>query len=196
VASHNSVGIAGDDAIEASDETVEMELSAEELRGLSQAAEAALLPTPGTALVIVRSAPTRHKERAVERIRRWPWTRIAEWAGATATYGAFAAFAWWGVMTVGNQQSSPVAAAIVKAVAQTAAAATPELPVKAPNPTVQVKNPFDKSEVFEFPAGTSEVEAREKVAEMLLQRARDRQNEWANIRPSLSLRTASLYRSR
>lgn len=41
-------------------------------------------------------------------------------------------------------------------------------------PPVQVRNPFDATEVFEFPAGTSETEAREATAELLLERARDR----------------------
>ena len=40
---------------------------------------------------------------------------------------------------------------------------------------VRVQNPFDKREVFEFPAGTSEQEARDAMADMLLKRAIDRQ---------------------
>jgi hypothetical protein len=43
----------------------------------------------------------------------------------------------------------------------------------APEP-VRVKNPFDRSEVFEFPAGTSLDEARQSVADILMQRARER----------------------
>lgn len=41
-------------------------------------------------------------------------------------------------------------------------------------PPVRVVNPFDDSEVFEFPAGTSEREAHDRVAELLLERARER----------------------
>lgn len=40
---------------------------------------------------------------------------------------------------------------------------------------LQFRNPFDWSEVFEFPPGTSRAEARAAVAEVLVQRARDRQ---------------------
>jgi len=40
---------------------------------------------------------------------------------------------------------------------------------------VRFGNPFDASEVFEFPPGTSVDQARQSVAAMLLQRARDRQ---------------------
>ena len=39
---------------------------------------------------------------------------------------------------------------------------------------VRVANPFDATEVFEFPPGTSRQYAREKVAELLLDRARGR----------------------
>lgn len=39
---------------------------------------------------------------------------------------------------------------------------------------VRYRNPFDRSEVFEFPPGTSESEARDAVAALLLQRARQR----------------------
>jgi hypothetical protein len=37
-----------------------------------------------------------------------------------------------------------------------------------------IKNPFDRSEAFEFPPGTSKAEAREAVAKLLLERAHDR----------------------
>lgn len=40
---------------------------------------------------------------------------------------------------------------------------------------VLVANPFDDAEVFEFPPGTSEDEARDAVAEMLMKRATERQ---------------------
>jgi hypothetical protein len=39
---------------------------------------------------------------------------------------------------------------------------------------VRIANPFDKSEVFEFPEGTSEAEARAAMTEMLMERARER----------------------
>jgi hypothetical protein len=44
------------------------------------------------------------------------------------------------------------------------------------NPPVAFANPFDRSEVFEFPPGTTRVEARDAVAQILLARARERQN--------------------
>jgi len=39
---------------------------------------------------------------------------------------------------------------------------------------VLIKNPFDRTEVFEFPPGTSKAEAREAVAKLLMERAHDR----------------------
>lgn len=41
-------------------------------------------------------------------------------------------------------------------------------------PPVRVTNPFDASEVFEFPAGTTRAEARALMNEMLMERARER----------------------
>jgi hypothetical protein len=39
-------------------------------------------------------------------------------------------------------------------------------------------NPFDGKEVFEFPAGTTEAEARDQVAEILMERAMERQRKF------------------
>jgi hypothetical protein len=41
-------------------------------------------------------------------------------------------------------------------------------------PPVKYVNPFDRSEVFEFPPGTTRAEARDAVAQILMERARDR----------------------
>jgi hypothetical protein len=43
---------------------------------------------------------------------------------------------------------------------------------------VRFANPFDAKEVFEFPAGTSEAEARDQVAEILMERAMERQRKF------------------
>lgn len=43
-----------------------------------------------------------------------------------------------------------------------------------PGPALKFRNPFDASEVFEFPPGTTQMEARHAVRETLLQRARER----------------------
>lgn len=41
-------------------------------------------------------------------------------------------------------------------------------------PIVRIKNPFDRHEVFEFPPGTSQAEARDAVAKRLMERAMER----------------------
>lgn len=43
-----------------------------------------------------------------------------------------------------------------------------------PGAAVRVRNPFDKKEVFQFPPGTPEQEAKERVKQILLQRSRER----------------------
>jgi hypothetical protein len=47
----------------------------------------------------------------------------------------------------------------------------PSLPAA---PTVKLVNPFDPSEIFEFPPGTSDAEAHDSAAALLLERARQR----------------------
>ncbi len=54
-------------------------------------------------------------------------------------------------------------------------APAPGTTARVPGP-VRFRNPFDAGEVFEFPAGTSRIDARDAVAELLLQRARERQS--------------------
>ena len=61
--------------------------------------------------------------------------------------------------------------------------------------TVRFANPFDATEVFEFPPDTSEIDARNAVADLLLQRARDRQKSGvrksADHRQQLSASTSN-----
>ena len=66
--------------------------------------------------------------------------------------------------------------------------AMPAMPAT-PHAPVRFKNPFDASEVFEFPAGMSRTEVRDAVAELLSQRARERQNLFVK-RPRRNTKTA------
>jgi len=53
----------------------------------------------------------------------------------------------------------------------------PPAAIDSPAPTnepVLYKNPFDRSEVFEFPTGTTQDEARDAVSKLLLERAQGR----------------------
>lgn len=67
--------------------------------------------------------------------------------------------------------------------------ATPAAPATPDAAPVRYRNPFDRSEVFEFPAGTSRTEMRDAVAELLAQRARERQSLFVK-RPPRNAKTA------
>jgi hypothetical protein len=70
-------------------------------------------------------------------------------------------------------------------------------PKISPPPPLQIEpvayaNPFDATEVFQFPSGTSETEARQLVAELLTERAREREDVWSRAkRPARSPRSRS-----
>jgi hypothetical protein len=73
-------------------------------------------------------------------------------------------------------ESAPISTSMAPATTTPAAPAAPEAPAPVPTeaPPVRFTNPFDRSEVFNFPAGTTNEEARTAVAEILLERARTR----------------------
>ena len=54
------------------------------------------------------------------------------------------------------------------------AAAVGVTPPSTEPPVLRIQNPFDPTEVFEFPAGTAYVDARDQVAQLLITRARAR----------------------
>ena len=144
-------------------------------------------------------SPTVNEDATVQRRRaarslRWaqsPFTKILR------TTAAFAVFAWWSGSHLAGQAYQPVQANPPTITTSPTTDTAPALPANAPRPTVQVRNSFDATEVFEFPAGTSDAETRQRVAEMLLQRARARRSQWEEIRPTaISLRSANLYAHR
>jgi hypothetical protein len=92
---------------------------------------------------------------------------------ALAAVGITAATVW------NAQNRSPPAPAVIST-----APVVPGLgaPAEPQGPLVQVRNPFDATEVFEFPAETTKTVAREAMAELLLQRARDRRGEGVGVK--------------
>ncbi len=107
---------------------------------------------------------------------RWPLGRIA---GVVGIAGAVAAVGVAAVMIARDgaahrptSQAESAPAVALQTSGSSAPAAPP--PAASAGPPVRFKNPFDRSEVFEFPPGTSKAEARRWVANMLLERARDR----------------------
>jgi hypothetical protein len=67
-----------------------------------------------------------------------------------------------------GSSDAPRATTTSSEVAQQQLSSVHSMPVDEP---VRVANPFDASEVFEFPAGTSEAEANEAIAGFLIERA-------------------------
>lgn len=139
------------------EDTIELEVSAEEIRGLSKAAQES---QAGAAISERKS-----------RFHLWPETF------AVALVGVAAAIAWRAGPThriAPLIAPTPVVPSPRPAAAAPAVLAEPQEPRKPQGPPVRMQNPFDATEVFEFPAGTTRAEAQQKVSELLLQRAVDR----------------------
>ena len=140
----------------------ELELSAQELRELAQpgANQQATTPQP--------QAPTTTSDSSAP-IRRA--TVPGRFLSLTFVAGSIGAFCL--VLASNDHEVQPVE--------QTVERPVPRL--EQPEPTIEGEpvlfaNPFDAHEVFEFPAGTTHAEAREAVAQMLLERAMERQRDF------------------
>jgi len=73
-----------------------------------------------------------------------------------------------------EQQAAAVPPSAPAAVVAPAPAPVEQVAEAPPPESVVLTNPFDKSEKFTFPPGTSKAEAREQMANLLLQRAMER----------------------
>jgi hypothetical protein len=146
--------------------TEDLELSADEVKNL-------LRPRP----TLVERAVARRGEVS-PRPRAAP-SRANTWQlGAVVCAAAVAAIVGVVYLYKYSESRPPVAPA-----AATIPAAKPVIPpvpaVKKAvpaGPVVRVANPFDKREVFEFPPGTSQEEARDAVAKLLMDRATERRS--------------------
>ena len=146
------------------DDTVELELTAAEQLELARAHAAALGPP--------KMSPDKpgYDTFVYARTRRVDLVGTITFAALVC--GATAAMGWHALIR------EPVAREAATT-AGTAFVTRPAPIVRAqPRPAVvQVVNPFDATEVFELPAQTSEAEAREAIADLLLQRARERRQQ-------------------
>ena len=127
-----------------------------QMRGMKLADDETVELEPETFDPVISVVPTRER-------RQSPWAVVLAAVGIAGlssgiTYVA-ATSRTQDVSTTGQPQ--PVAAPPVLP--------TPE---PAPLPPVRIVNEFDPAEVFEFPGGMSESEARQAAAELLLERAR------------------------
>ena len=136
------------------EDTIELELTADEMRRLSRAAKEAQASSPSPA--------------GKRRFHLWPMTLAAALVGIAAIIAGRPGPP---PRSAPRITPTPAVASTPPAASEPAVLAQPQEPQ---GPPVRVKNPFDATEVFEFPAGTTRAEARRKIADLLLQRAVDR----------------------
>ncbi len=158
---------------EAEADTVEMQLSPDEILSLTTLQEECSTSSiDRPALPAPSAVPAVRNGFRLPNVTRDPkppsvWRATAPGLSLAVLVGA------WAI-----QFTSPQPAAVNKVTANAtplpAARASPPLPAPSVAAPVRFANPFDASEVFEFPAGTSATEAHDAVADILLQRARER----------------------
>jgi hypothetical protein len=170
------------------DATIEMELTPAQLEMLTRAAQAEPQVARPTAvrnvvelappLIPVRAQPTvapRADERAPNAAAARPGVpRIAIGVGIVAVFAVSASVAYLTAPPPAATISPP--AEIVPEPARPAEPVLPDTESPQVVPPVLFANPFDATEIFEFPPGTTPTEARDAVADVLLKRARERLN--------------------
>ena len=157
---HPSTGVerleaaAGPHVSQADDDTVELPLTEEDMLALSRATgeEHAETSLDESASVATGAFLRRHGAR----FRRWSLALAS--SGLSVALGV--------ALGVVVERSSRMTITVPPGTASLAE--SQESPVR-------FTNPFDPSEVFDFPSGTGDDQARESVAAILLHRARDRQ---------------------
>ena len=147
-------------------DTFDLELSADEMMALRSAP--VLRPERATSSIDppARPLPVTVTPPATPDLSRVPVQIAIALTLALAEIGGV-----WHLSSVSDRSVRTIPA--IAEVHVPAAKPGPPLP-PAERPRVIFTNPFDASEVFDFPPGTSETEAHDAVADLLLQRARDR----------------------
>ena len=164
------------------EDTIELELSAEEMLGLSRAFSAAQTARTDPEPVSLAAATPPAHCAGKRRIRPWPMVLVA--ALVAALVGIATTIAWRpgpSHRVVRRIAPAPVVNSAPPVASQPAPVPQPQEPQGPPR---RVRNPFDAHEVFEFPAGTAKAEARQKVAELLMQRAADRGAPGKGVEPT------------
>lgn len=145
-----------------SEDTIELELSVQQALSLSRAAAATRPHTPPVAIAR-KSLPT----TLLPADRRGAWSAAIFSIAATSVLSG-------GIVYLGTTPAEPLHVS-GNTVVRSAAAAETALPPSVDTVRVKFINPFDATEAFDFPSNTSETEARQAVAHVLLQRAHERQ---------------------
>ncbi len=176
------------------DAVLEVELSAQDLLRLSQR------PPPGTGnadAVIKEDTEAPRITPADLRVRPshetaapntgWPRSLASVAIGAPILVAAVAAafVVYQGSAPKPVQVSARASAFEVPQVAAPPAVGTPT------PPPVRFANPFDRTEIFEFPAGTSRGQARDRVAILLRKRAQERRHPYERVAVARLARTAT-----
>jgi hypothetical protein len=168
----NSAGFAEDP----NEDTIELVIGSEDLLSLSRTAAAAeseyipVDPVPPDPVDAPPSVSTLHCERRAALTNgslklRWP--RVP-FEAATVMVVTAIALATAAYRSANSPDRARVPISAATPIDFDATAAAPE------GEPVRFRNPFDPEEIFEFPPGTSYASARESVAEVLLERGRDR----------------------
>jgi hypothetical protein len=142
----------------------EIELSGDELQVLTRQPAPPVPPSQATGVPATGPRPTK---RAM-----WRWPVTLACAGAVSIAAIAAGYR---VSASDRSAAEAAAAAAIQALEPVTTSVQAQTIEAAP---VLFRNPFDKREVFEFPTGTSEQEARDAVADMLLNRAMERQAQY------------------
>jgi hypothetical protein len=138
-------------------DTISVELSAEEVKAL------ALAPPAASRHASLDRAPDVGSSRSSG--ERWRTAIVLGIALVTVSIGTLGYLA---------RASVPAPAPITRTSFTIPTPAIAPEPAPAESPSIRFANPFDKAELFEFPAGTSKEAARDAVAEILLERAKER----------------------
>ncbi len=155
--------------------TDEVELTADELQGMktvhATVAEVASIPAPSA----VESTASSHSAQSAKKTQL-PASILYIALSVGVAAAAVTAFVLVAKHAAPESQSPTVATrAFVTTVPQQPDPVVDVVDTATPGaPPVRFTNPFDKSEVFEFPAGTTRAEARDAVADILMQRATER----------------------
>ena len=162
------------------DDTIELELSESAMRLLSQAAALPLEPSCPTTKNPAANAPVAPAAARNEAPRgSAASTRPPRFGMIFAIMAAASALLTAVVYLASARVRRPDSAAPRVVAAPAAAVSVTPPPASSPSTDVtpvRFVNPFDRKEVFEFPPGTSATDARQAVAELLSQRARERQS--------------------
>jgi len=167
----------------------EMELSADDLLSFAEIPESQATSRVVTPIAAPIAAPTESIVQPPLAIGQAPKERARRSSATVAALASLACVLTAIVVWLSYSGSSEAPGSLtIAATTDFAKAAEPveeaaPTPVSVAEPPVRIVNSFDKTEVFEFPAGTSKAKARAAVADILMKRALERRQQFAARSP-------------